>query len=387
MDLSPLYKMASSTQNEKRYVDQTLLPPPTTSSTAAELHAATSTDHPQRRHHAHLLHKAHTTSNRPLAGGIQFAGRLGGNQSFVLDRSDPLNAALLARVPDAAPYMSISSQLSPHGFFEPDLWRAAFLEGIATLLLCYLTIYASLSPSSPPLPPTPRYGPFNNAAFIGPIVGAFVNWLSITLFTFTFSPITGAHLNPTITLATFFARLTTLPRAVLYISAQSLGAALAGLLIRATVETTHFKAGGCFLFPDLVSPSSAFVLELLSTITLLFLAFGVGLDPRQRSIIPPAAAPIFVGGISALLTIGTSFNRYGYGGAGLNPARCLGVFVGSGFPSASGGNVDGVTTTASSWHWVHWVASLVGGIVHGGVYHMVPPWRMMPPVKGNGVAA
>lgn len=193
MDLTPPYNIASST--EKRFPDQTLLPPATTHSTAAELHAASTTDHHTRRHHAHLLSTVHSSSNRPLAGGIQFAGRLGGNQSFVLDRADPLNAALLARVPDAAPYMSIPSQLSLHGFLEPDLYRAAFLECIATLLLSYLTIFASVSPSSAPLPPSPRYGPFNNASFIGPVVGSVVNWLAITLFTFTFSPITGAHLN------------------------------------------------------------------------------------------------------------------------------------------------------------------------------------------------
>jgi hypothetical protein len=286
MDLAPLYKMASATG--KRYPDQTLLPPPTTHSTAAEIHAATTTDHPHRRHHAHLLSKVHISSNRPLAGGIQFAGRLGGNQSFVLDRSDPLNAALLARVPDAAPYMTISSQLSPHGFLEPDLWRAALLEGIATLLLSYLTIFASLSPSTAPLPPTPRYGPFNNAAFIGPVVGAVVNWLTITLFTFTFSPITGAHLNPTITLATFFARLTTLPRATLYIAAQALGGSLAGLLIRGTLETTHFKAGGCYLFTDLVVCISQSLCIPFRLHLLLPLSLSCSLLPHP---FPPSLTP------------------------------------------------------------------------------------------------
>ena len=183
MDLAPLYKMAEAT--EKPYPDQTLLPSQS-HSTAHEIAAATSTDNVHRRHHAHLLSRVHSSSNRPLAGGIQFAGRIGGNQSFVLDRSDPLNAALLARVPDAAPYMSIRQQLSIHGFLEPDLWRAALIEGIATMLLTYITIYASLSPSTIPLPPSPRYGPFNNASFIGPVVGSIINWLATTLFTFAF---------------------------------------------------------------------------------------------------------------------------------------------------------------------------------------------------------
>jgi hypothetical protein len=43
-------------------------------------------------------------------------------------------------------------------------------------------------------------------------------------FIFAASPASGGHLNPTITLATFFAGLCTLPRAVLYIVAQCAGA-------------------------------------------------------------------------------------------------------------------------------------------------------------------
>ena len=34
---------------------------------------------------------------------IPFAGRIGGNQDYVVDRSNPCNAELLAKVPDAAP--------------------------------------------------------------------------------------------------------------------------------------------------------------------------------------------------------------------------------------------------------------------------------------------
>lgn len=45
-----------------------------------------------------------------------------------------------------------------------------------------------------------------------------------SLFIFTTSPGTGGHMNPFITMATFFAGLATLPRAVYYIIGQLLGA-------------------------------------------------------------------------------------------------------------------------------------------------------------------
>lgn len=61
------------------------------------------------------------------------------------------------------------------------------------MMLIYLTIWANLSPYTIPQPPTAQLGPFDNAAFIGPIVGGITNWLLLTLFTFSFGAVSGAH--------------------------------------------------------------------------------------------------------------------------------------------------------------------------------------------------
>lgn len=114
---------------------------------------------------------------------------------------------------------------------------------------------------------------------------------------------------------------------------------MAGLLVRASYGTREFKVGGCWLDPDIVPVREIFVVELVSATILLFLAFGVGLDPRQAQIVGPALAPFLVGLASGTLAFSTAFTRYGYGGAGLNPARCMGAFVGTRFPT---------------WHWIHW---------------------------------
>lgn len=357
---------------EKRFPDQTLLPP-SSHQEAQSAHPATDTDGPHRHHHIHLFDRVHTTCNRPLAGGIQFAGRIGGNQEFVLDRKDPKNASMLERMPDAAPYMTVQEQFELRGFFELELWKAALMEGWATMMLTYLTIWAAVSPDVIALPPDPRFGLFNNAAFIGPCVGTVVNWLAITLFTFTFSPVSGAHLNPMISIATCCARLTSFPRMVLYVAAQTVGGALSGLLIRATYGSRDFKVGGCYLFDEFVPVSNAFTIEFMTCTIILFLAFGVGLDPRQRAVFGPALAPVFVGGVVALTTIGTAFSRYGFGGASANPARCFAVMVGSRF---------------RTWHWIHWVGPLCASIVHGFFYLVLPPWsigaaKAGPSVDGN----
>lgn len=75
---------------------------------------------------------------------------------------------------------------------------------------------------------------------------------------------------------------------VLYVACQMIGATLAGLLLRASYDSHDFKVGGCFLFEDLgTSPASAMAIEFTSCFALIFFAFGVGLDPRQKEIFGP----------------------------------------------------------------------------------------------------
>jgi hypothetical protein len=57
-----------------------------------------------------------------------FAGRLGGNQEFVVDRSDPQNEELLKKVPDAAPNLTLKESLDLRGFREIGLYKAGLIE-------------------------------------------------------------------------------------------------------------------------------------------------------------------------------------------------------------------------------------------------------------------
>ena len=118
---------------------------------------------------------------------------------------------------------------------------------------------------------------------------------------------------------------------VLYVAAQIIGATLAGLLIRAAYGTRDFTAGGCGIDTALVPVGDAFVLEFVGDLALLFMSFGVGLDPRQKQVFGPALAPILVGLVLGVVSFGTAFTRRGYNGVSANPARCLGVYVGSTF--------------------------------------------------------
>jgi len=62
-----------------------------------------------------------------------FAGRLGGNQAFVLDPDASSNSSTINRIPDASPFMTWSEQFDLRGFLQPDLWRAGLAEGVGKL--------------------------------------------------------------------------------------------------------------------------------------------------------------------------------------------------------------------------------------------------------------
>jgi glycerol uptake facilitator-like aquaporin len=98
-------------------------------------------------------------------------------------------------------------------------------------------------------------------------------------------PVTGAHFNPLITMGTFCARLTSLPRMILYIIGQSIGAILGAFLVRASLGVG--KQGvrvvpGCFVDSSLVSPAEAWVTESMMCFIQLFLAFGLVSTPFSR---------------------------------------------------------------------------------------------------------
>lgn len=348
-----------------------------------------------------------------------FAGRLGGNQDFILDRADPDNAPLLEEIPDAAPLIPYQQLLDLKGLLRIALWKQGVLEGIGmcfnnlphnhtfcrffpcispenvleylsvadsssihvgTFMLVYLTAYLAMSPSNAPLPsPTPSLGNLGTSTFVGAIIGTVQAVMFLTLAIYCFGPITGGHLNPFVTIATFLVRLTTLPRALIYIAFQLLGASLAGLMLRASWGGRDFKVGGCFLINDFppgsaapaserVSLGSAFAIEFTGSFILIVIVFGVAIDPRNKLLLGPTLAPFLVGLTLGLVSLSLSVAKIAYGGPSMNPARCFGVLVGTGF----GGK---------TWHWIHWVGPTAAAVLNAIMYNLVPPWQLRGKVE------
>ncbi|CAI7565957.1 unnamed protein product [Penicillium discolor] len=284
--------------------------------------------------HAKFWRSGHDAEELPSPTTVvPFAGRIGANQEFAMDKNNCTQIELLQKFPDAAPWIPLKDALSLRHILQVELWKAAGIEAIGLA--------------------------FATGALVPSLLGGLTASLVLPLFIFATGPVSGAHLNPTITIATFFGRLATLPRCILYIGFQTFGGAMAGLLLRASFDTRSFIVPGCYIDTTKVSVGSAFAIEFTTDFALIFLSFGVGLDPRQRSVFGPALGPIFVGIVLGMCTFVTGFSRIGYTGFSGNPARCFGAMVGSHF---------------SSYHWIHWIAPLSASIIHGMLYHFIPPY-------------
>ena len=65
-----------------------------------------------------------------------------------------------------------------------------------------------------------------------PLIGALVNWISLSLFIYTTAPASGGHINPLITMSTFTSGLSTFPRSILYIVGQCIGSLCGSFILK-----------------------------------------------------------------------------------------------------------------------------------------------------------
>ncbi len=237
------------------------------------------------------------------------------------------------------------------GWGDIQIWKSAFVEFMASTSLCTLsglidtTIANTKAPASVP-------------AYVG-----ISNIVLLSIFIMGTAPGSGGHINPLITFATMITGLTPFSRGILYMLGQLIGAGTAGGILRGILGATRsvqVQGGGCFRDSDTVLASQALLLEAFSSFALLFLAFGVALDPRQQKLFGPLAGPLAVGVALGLTSFASSGLVEGFTGASMNPARCFAFAV------ARRNFYD---------QWIWWVGPAIGAIFLSIGYHLAPPYH------------
>jgi len=163
----------------------------------------------------------------------------------------------------------------------------------------------------------------------------------VTAMIYAIGHLSGAHINPAVTLGFWAVRRFPAAEVVPYVIAQCSGAVAASLILRGTLG----PVGDLGATLPRISVPSAFVIEWLLSFVLMFVIVAVATDDRVAG----GFAAIAVG-----LTVGFCALMAGpITGASMNPARSFG-------PAVVGGLWQG--------HWLYWVAPVTGMIAAGWTY-------------------
>ncbi|CUS06692.1 unnamed protein product [Tuber aestivum] len=313
-----------------------------------------------------------------------FAGRIGGNQQFTISRQDPEFYQIKRDRPDATTEGTWAELCDLRGLLKMEIWKSGFIEFWGSLLNAFASGAAGISLAKYGYLSSHRnnYSPITIAT-----AGALSILFTLPLFIHAAGPASGGHINSMITIATFTAKLAALPRVIVYVFMQNLGGVVGGFLLRAGLgesATLGVIVPGCYWAPDTgITDGQAFVIEFASCCIVLFIAFGVGLDPRQRDIFGPALGPMLIGLAIAIISFITGIMRQGYTGASvedeayrytpvaMNPSRCLGIVS---------------ATQTFRGHWVTWAGAIAAACLNGLLYILVPPHHAGPPPKDEELA-
>lgn len=175
---------------------------------------------------------------------------------------------------------------------------------------------------------------------------ALAHGLALMAMVYAVMNVSGAHINPAVTIAMWFTKKINARDGIGYIIAQLIGSAIAGLFL-----LWIFPNGKAINFgaPALASGITLFggiLIEAVFTFLLVLTIYGVAVDKRS----PPGPIGLAIGVIVivALLVAGPLT------GAALNPARAFGPALVAGF-----------------WRnqIVYWIGPIIGAVIAGLVYN------------------
>ena len=211
----------------------------------------------------------------------------------------------------------------------------------------------------------------HGAAGIG-LLGGLGDWLAIGLAfgltvmacIYVFGKISGAHLNPAVTIGLLVRKNISLIDSVYYIVAQAIGAVLGSLLLFVCLGAPAVTIGGLgATAPGLsVGYIPAMIAECIGTFFLMLVVMGVAVDKKAD----PGVAGISIGmTVAAVIIVLGAFT-----GASINPARTFGPYL-----------MDTLLGGANLWGFfpIYLVGPIVGAILAALVYTYL--------AKGNDACA
>jgi aquaporin-3 len=198
--------------------------------------------------------------------------------------------------------------------------------------------------------------------------------LAVTMGCYVSAGVTGAHLNPAVTLALAVHRKLPWSKVLPYSLAQLAGAFVASAVVYVTYHEALIAFDGgvrhvlgpqgtagiwaTYPQPFLSAFPGGFIDQVVGTALLVGVIFGI--TDSRNSPAPAGLTPVVVGLLVVLIGATFGFNA----GYAINPARDFGPRLFT-FVAGWGGEVF---TAGNNWWWVPIIAPCIGGVAGGWVY-------------------
>ncbi|XP_078392629.1 aquaporin-1-like [Cetorhinus maximus] len=208
-----------------------------------------------------------------------------------------------------------------------SFWRALLAEFLGMTIFVFLSIGSATS--------------WTPGGFPADVVQIALTFgLAIATLAQSIGHVSGAHLNPAVTLGLLAGCQVSLLRALGYIVSQMLGAVAASAILLGLTPKSRNGTLGVNALGDGVTPVQGLGVEIIITFQLVLCVFATT-DKRRTDL--SGSGPLAIGlsvAIGHLMAIG-------FTGCGMNPARSFG---------------PAVITGDFKDHWLYWVGPMIGGV-------------------------
>lgn len=218
-----------------------------------------------------------------------------------------------------------------------DAWRKYLAEAIGTFAFIFVATAATLAN-------------WQGGVSIGTLGVALASGLTFSAMIYALFHVSGAHLNPAITITLWATGHIKWALALGYVVSQLVGSVLAAIFVQmifGSLMSPRYFLGDTMLGVG-ITPGMGILIEAVLTFFLVWVVFGTLVDKK--------ATPGF-GGLAVGLAYATSIMVAGGLTMGaLNPARSFGPAL-----------------LSSNWgtHYVYWIGPVVGALIAGFLYNFI----------------
>jgi MIP family channel proteins len=236
-----------------------------------------------------------------------------------------------------------SSGEQVQGLYGSEIGGNVLGSALAELIGTFILVFTGCAVAVAAILQRPTAGP----AFYDSLAVALAFGIGLVVIVAAIGHVSGAHVNPAVTLALAVTNKFPWAQVPLYIGAQLLGAVLGAVAVWISYgDAAREVAAVAATFPvDGVGDLRAFLVEIFVTFILVFVVISVATDDRA----PAGVAPLAVG---FALACGVLIAGPVTGGS-LNPARTLGPMIVAGQFSAL---------------WVYILAPVIGAVLAAVLY-------------------